>query len=531
MNDLNQKIPQLTVVLVSLIGLGLALYMGRGLGQGNIAPAAIIIGGLAAMAVYLTLGKNAWMLMVFCWPLGGKISVLPLPFSVHDLGVFAAFAAFLASMIFKKRQNKPLVEKIDVLLWINAAWLGIAFLRNPVGVSAIGSGRVGGQPYWGVILGILAFFILRQVIVGPKMGDKVPLLMFGGTFIVSALGVLTTYVPALVPFIAPFYSGIAVNTYLQKEVQGTEADTTLGETRLTPVAGLGNLGVLYAVTRWKPSTLYSILNPGRMLLFLSSFVAIFLGGFRSGLLSAMAMFAISSFVQEKGAGFIKNMVIGIVALIVLSVASLAGVPLPGTVQRAISWMPIFWGTEAEQSANTSTEWRQTMWKIALTSDKYIKNKFLGDGFGFASSELDVMRAAAWGGGGYQGQDAQIEAYMIQGQFHSGPVTTIRVVGYVGLFLYLPLLIAVAFYAWDLAKITKGTPFQFPALFMAVGAIYGPFDYIFIFGSYADSVPSLFFGLGVMKMIKLSYLKWSQSNENAQMQIQMKSSGIPATATV
>lgn len=531
MNNLNQKIPQLTVALVSLIGLGLAFYMGRGIGQGNITPAAIIIGGLVAMTVYLTLGKNAWMLMAFCWPLTGKISVLPLPFTVHDLGVFAAFAAFLASIIFKKRQNKPLIEKIDVLLWANIAWLGVAFLRNPVGVSALGMDRVGGQAYLGVVLGMLTFFALRQVIVSPQTASKVPYLMFGGTLIVSFLGVLTTYVPSLVPILAPFYSGLAVDTYLRKEVGGEAADTILGESRLIPVSGLGSIGVLFSVTKWRPSSLLSISHPVRSVIFALSLVAILLGGFRSGIFSAMALFAISSFVQEKGTGVVRNVGLGLIAIVLLVIASFAGVPLPGTVQRAMSWLPGNWEHDAASDASRSTEWRQTMWKIALTSDKYIKNKTLGDGFGFDRSDLDIMRNAAWGGGGFMGTDSQMEPFMIQGQFHSGPVTTIRVVGVIGLCLYLPLLIAAAAYAWDLAKMTRGTPFQFPALFMAIGAIYSPIDFIFIFGSYADSVPAVFFGLGAMKMIKLSYLNWSESNGKVDTQSQTKLPGYPEAISV
>ena len=108
------------------------------------------------------------------------------------------------------------------------------------------------------------------------------------------------------------------------------------------------------------------------------------------------------------------------------------------------------------------------------------------------------------------EDWQMEPFMIQGNFHSGPVTTIRVVGYVGLALFLPFLVALAFYAWNLAKMTRGSPFQFPALFMAVGTVLGPFYFVFIVGHFQDNLPDAIVGLGCMKMIKLSYLKWTES---------------------
>lgn len=514
MNNFNQKLPQLTLAFAILIGLVLALFMGRSIGQGDTKPVAIIFGLLAAMAVYLTLGKNAWMLMLFCLPLTGKISVLPLPFSVRDLGIFAAFASFLATAIFKRSQNKPLVEKIDVLLWINLAWLGFAFLRNPVGVAALGSKLVGGLPYQNVALAICAFFVLRQVIVGPKMAPKVPFLMFGGTLIVSFLGVLTTYVPSLVPFIAPLYSGIAVSNYLQKEVRGTEADTTLGETRLTPLYGVASVFTTYSVTRWKPSTLFSIAHPGRFLLYAMSIVAIFYSGFRAGFFQMVALFAISSLMQEKLPQFVRNVLIVVLGLVLLICASFAGIPLPKTFQRALSFLPGDWDRDAAADANNSSEWRFTMWRLALTTDKYIHNKVMGDGFGFPASDLETMRAAAWGGTGFMSEDRAMEPFLIQGQFHSGPVTTIRVVGYVGLALYLSFLIALAIYAWKLAEMTRGSPFQFPALFLGVGAVLGPLYFVLIFGSYGDSLPDALFGLGSMKMIKLSYLNWKASQQAA-----------------
>ena len=51
-----------------------------------------------------------------------------------------------------------------------------------------------------------------------------------------------------------------------------------------------------------------------------------------------------------------------------------------------------------------------------------------------------------------------ENMLISGDFHSGPVSTIRFVGYVGLALFFPLLVGIAVYAARLIKRAKGTPY-------------------------------------------------------------------------
>ena len=93
--------------------------------------------------------------------------------------------------------------------------------------------------------------------------------------------------------------------------------------------------------------------------------------------------------------------------------------------------------------------------------------------------------------------------LISGNFHSGPVSTIRFVGYVGLALFMPLLIGIAVYAWRLIKRAKGTPYFFLALFLGSPMVYTPFLFVFIFGAFQNDFVGVIINLGFLKLLDSS----------------------------
>ncbi len=108
---------------------------------------------------------------------------------------------------------------------------------------------------------------------------------------------------------------------------------------------------------------------------------------------------------------------------------------------------------AEQShkddAKQSSDWRTEIWIEALTSERYIRNKLIGDGLGMTSEQLQKSVAVALQdstANGIGGWESHRESILISGDFHSGPVQTIRTVGYVGLFILLIGMVRVAVHA-------------------------------------------------------------------------------------
>ena len=93
--------------------------------------------------------------------------------------------------------------------------------------------------------------------------------------------------------------------------------------------------------------------------------------------------------------------------------------------------------------------------------------------------------------------------MISGDYHSGPVSTIKFVGVIGLMLFLPLLFMVARYGYLLIIECQGTPFQFLSLWIGISVMIMPFGFIFIFGDFRQDIISVLINVGMMKMVYAS----------------------------
>jgi drug/metabolite transporter (DMT)-like permease len=93
--------------------------------------------------------------------------------------------------------------------------------------------------------------------------------------------------------------------------------------------------------------------------------------------------------------------------------------------------------------------------------------------------------------------------MVSGQFHSGPVSSIRFVGYVGLGVFLILLIVLAKSAYQVIEKSRGTPYQFLTLFIGIPIMIYPFFFLFVFGAYEHDIINSFFYAGMLKLMNTS----------------------------
>jgi len=257
--------------------------------------------------------------------------------------------------------------------------------------------------------------------------------------------------------------------------------------------------------------LFTLANFGALLIYFSGLIMILLSGFRNALMSSLLYTSAAVIIRERFNGFIKISIFGSIILSLIFAASYSPFKLPFTFQRAFSFLPGDWDQDAVNDAKGSSDWRYEMWKMVLSTDKYIKNKTLGDGFGFRRSDYEIMVDAQNGvGSGFFG-GAQQEAFMINGDFHSGPVSSIRFVGYVGLALFLPLIFIMAKGGLQLINKARGTPFQFLALYVGIPIIVYPFWFILVFGDYRADLVAVLFNTGMMKMLSASLDKYKSVN--------------------
>jgi hypothetical protein len=343
---------------------------------------------------------------------------------------------------------------------------------------------------------VLAYLILVRSHLTALQSQVLPIVMLASRGFEFILNVVADRFPAVAPYMAEIYSGVNLDTFNASMQMSPGGE---GTQRQGYMANMGAGLTLLTVARWPPMTLLNPFYIGRWLVFCAGVVLVLLSGFRSILVWSIAVFMLSSYLQRGKAEVLR---LGFAAVVLLTIViTLQGrlFDLPFAAQRTLSFLPGKWDHVATADAQHSTKWRTDMWKEMLTSDRYIESKWFGDGFGYTKYQLDTIRSNTQN----VGVMAQQENFMIQGAVHSGPVSAIRFVGYLGLTLFLILQVILVRWAWQLVRRAQATEFRFLGLFIGLAAIWEPFNFVFIFGAYEHALPEVIFTCGMLKMLENS----------------------------
>jgi hypothetical protein len=494
-----------TAVAVSV---GIAMYLGRLAGNEQFGMLMMIVLGFAALFLVLGLRTRIWLLVPMCWPLAGQIPTLPLPFTVRHLVVMSIFCVVLAFVALKMLRPKLKFDFLDFLLFLNLTYLASVFIRNPVGSMAFDSDRVGGRPYFEIFISFLAYLILHEMTARRTDLRWMPLFVVAGNALQAFVEMMTHAFPQIVPFVSRFYTGISTTSYAAQGIRAG-VENTMG--RKMYLSQIGTPLTTALLSYFQPLTLISPLYFWRALLFGIGCLCLLFSGFRSSVITVGFLFLLSSYIRKGFAEVFRVAMIGLPLLALVVFAQGTMIELPRSIQRALSFLPGKWDEAAVLDAQGSAQWRFQMWDIVLKDSKYIDNRLLGDGFGFSRQDMAMMEYMA-----AAGMDDNQENSMIVGSFHSGPISAIRYVGYIGLALYTWLLLAMARRALRLARKTQSTPYFAGALFISLPIIYEPFNYWIVFGGFDSSFPNTIFHLGLLKMMEnsLEFLNVKPPGETA-----------------
>ena len=482
-----------------IIGLGIifAFLAGNYVADEDYGPLFAVVGGVAAASIFFGLGRRLYLLIPICWGLTGRIGVLPIPFSISQLVIIAASTYFIADIIFQKKTEKAPFEMIDLWIWINLLYLCTVFFRNPVGFAFLGSGeRVGGKPYVDVLLATLAYLILSRVRITPEYARKLPLWTLAVAAFSALGGSVALFAPQVGIILGKVYSSFA-------PISIQEFDIKAGETRFEFFQALGTTVILYVVAHTNPLSLIHFRHFGSLCLYLSGLGMILLSGFRNAIISFILYTMLSALLRDRFLGVVKISFAVIVIILGSIFLSFTSIELPLTAQRALSFLPGNWDPQAIHDARDSSEWRVEMWEIALTSDKYIHNKIFGDGFGYMRSDFERARLIEMGRASLMQGETRQEMFLLDGDFHSGPVSTIRFVGYVGLPIFLMLLYLLMRMAWRLSFFSLGTEYETCTLYYCIPGIIMFMFFIFVFGDYRTGLVTSIFSVGIMNSLKKS----------------------------
>lgn len=493
-----------TFVMVLILGMAFAAWAGKVITDGQEKNIFIIIGAVIALAVITQLRERLWFFIPISVGLSGFVPALGVGITVHNIIVVYVFFGFLVFKAMKVRMHRPSFGTLDLLLLPLIIQLAFCYLRNPTGALGFDSERIGGKAYALVGVALLGYWVLGRVRLNSKDAPWLVAWMVTATCFNGLSGLVGHYFPGIGGQLSRFYSGFASAS--QMSVTGSEP-TEGGIGRQTYLTSGGTALITSLCSFFPPISLLNPLYICRFLGFGMGMLLILLAGFRSAFFDAILFFYISGYLRNGLSHIVKSTVIlgPILAVVLLGNGVLFNLPLPA--QRALSFLPGQWDPASAEDAADSVEWRVDMWKDALMTDRYIQNKIFGDGFGVEKRVFDAVMTAQSRG---ISMHLRAEGQAIMGGFHSGPIATIRTVGYVGLLSYYLLTVAMSFHAWSLIKRAKSTPYFSMALFTCVNAIYHPFFFTFIGGAFDTGFPLVITSIGLMKMLSASINEYRSS---------------------
>jgi hypothetical protein len=460
-------------IIIFVSGMLLALFLGIGIvtDQTMTLIKFIVVGGLLFCAM---LGHRIWLLLLF-------MSAMNIPlirgFSTIQLGqmLFLGFGLLLLLM-----RRLPTNFRMGETEWWRLL-IGICvvqvYVRNPVGLDMFGASSVGGKAYFICSLAFISSWLFGALKVQPRELKWAMNLHLLATFIGIPIGE------------ARNRSG--VNTIQSSEIGAAPTLSEVGQA--TRVGFLGSIGV--TLSRWISSLVHPLkacFHPFWLPLILISMACAAGSGFRNSL--AMVAFTYMVGLAYRGglASILLAFLLGSLGIATLSFVNLFA-PLPANIQRALTPFPGTWEQRHKDDAKNSDEWRLEMWREALLSDRWIQNKWLGDGLGMSKLELERARDldSRKVHEGISGISVHQENAMASGDYHGGPVQTVRIVGYVGLAILLMAMYRNAVHAHRLMMRCKGTEWYNMALYFTIPTIVNPLMFTFVFGEFEKAAAGLF----------------------------------------
>lgn len=313
------------------------------------------------------------------------------------------------------------------LLCLAGVALMTAELTGGFGLRAFGSDVYGGKKYVLLLGGILSYFALTSRRIPPERAVLYMTLYFLGG-VTNAISDLFPVAPSWAHFIFWFFppSMYSYNVAEGGEVRLAGTAAAAGSIWYFLMARYGIRGIFLSGKLWRP------------FMFFLSLSLIFLGGFRSGLLSAGLIFILQFFLE----GLHRTRLLPLFAWAgIIAVAAIVPLApkLPFNVQRSLAFLPLNLSSEARNSAQNSSDWRINMWKALLP--QVPQHLLLGKGLAISPEEYNEMMgytALATAAGQFDpSQSTTALAY----DYHNGPLSVLIPFGIWGAIAFLWFLAA------------------------------------------------------------------------------------------
>ena len=482
-------------VIILVVACFLAVYMGSLLATSK-GEAFFWVSATALFVLCCWLGRDIWLLI----PLTTNVTLLfpwlPGGFPPSKLAILLVFAWSLLLIAMRRLPLSFKFTHIEAVALLLLASILQAYIRNPVGLRAFGTESVGAKPYLLIVFSTVGFVILTTLKVAPDRIRKAMWVTLAGALASTFVNTLAYFSSAVAAITGPTLGAFGKGEAFRQTRADLEVVDPTRATRIGFAIEVSNV-----LSRWitaKLNPLRCLLNPFWGILLITAVAAAALSGYRNALIATGLTLICGAYYWGRFVSVVIAGFLGLIAYLLLVMVNPV-MPLPPNIQRSMTVLPGPWEDQYKEDAKASTKWRTDMWKLALTTDRYIQNKFLGDGLGMTQKEYRFVASLA----DYKAISDEMtqERAMATQAYHSGPVQTIRVTGYLGLIVLLYAMIVVAVRAHRLILRSRHTEWFGVVLFLTLHMVWHPFFFTFVFGAYSEDVPSLLINMGLLRLIE------------------------------
>jgi len=360
-------LPQILGVIMTLLGLVVAYFLGSASATGNYMLIMLVLGGMGALLVFMQMGKKYWLLVPFGFSI--MISALPVggrSFELWELCCIGAFGLFVARVALKQDHlylARP--ENSGVFLYV--AWAMFILWLNPVGMFFMGATTGGARFYMQIILCFLGFLVVSNQSPTAKDAKWILWLFIGGTILTAFMRITSYFL---------FGSG------------GGDIDSA-GDDFYSWHQMLSTIPVAvgaWMFTRYPISKVFSFSQPHLAVIY----GACLLMGLFSGKRAALAIFLLYPFL----ALFLRRSdfraCLGYAAVFFIGLIIAGGgngnlFTLPMGVQRSLSVFPGNWDPSFKKAEGAHMDdFRSEMRRLAV--EKIKLDPWIGKGFGISAED-------------------------------------------------------------------------------------------------------------------------------------------------
>lgn len=485
---------KLKAIIVAVLASIAALYLGISAATAQFEAIAWVV-GTTVLTTCLLLGRRIWLLLPFLGALNLSFAIAGTPTTMlFGQVLFLGFSLML--LLLRKLPFKLMFSDLEWILLLFALCVLQVYLRNPVGLNIFGDSTVGGRPYLLFVIALFTCVLLCGIRVPPSELRTAMNLSFIGGILNFLIGFTGWLVPGF---------GVWIG------VAGPTGDSNVEEGVMTDTGRSSQHGFMMYIPIVLAKWTCAFMNPIKAALSFKWMPLIFLSltlagasGYRNVVASVGLTYLVGLAYRGRLGSVFASGLMGILAVVALALVN-SILPLPPNIQRSLSFLPGTWEDRYIRDTENSSDWRFEMWKEALLTDRWIQNKILGDGLGFSAREMEYnlrLKSAKMGDAiGISGLDLQREFVMVNGDYHSGPVSAIRTIGYVGLLVMALAQILTAIRAHQQIVRCRNTEWYPVALFFGIPIIWYPVFFWFIFGAFNQDGTAILMNLGIIRLLE------------------------------